>query len=140
MQIREFRMSDFESVTRLWQYRRLHLGPLETREALEAKLQRDADLFLVAERNDFVLAAVVGSWDGRRGYVCNLAVDPLFERMGAGTQLLQEVERRLLARGARELNLYVGRDNVSAQEFFREHGFDAAEDQLLMVKRVSPSA
>ena len=138
MRIREFQMSDYESVTSLWRNRRLPLGPLETREALETMLSRDADLFLVAEENNVVLAAVVGTWDGRRGYVCNLAVDPLFERMGIGTQLLQEVERRLDARGARELALHVPRENVIAQEFFREQGFAPVPDQLLMVKLVKP--
>jgi ribosomal protein S18 acetylase RimI-like enzyme len=138
MRVRQFEMSDFESVTRLWQCRRLPLGPLETRAALETKLQRDADLFLVAEENNVVLAAAVGSWDGRRGYVCNLAVDPLFERMGIGTQLLHEVERRLAARGATLLALHVPRDNVIAQEFFREEGFAPAPEQLLMLKPVVP--
>lgn len=137
MRIREYQMSDFESVTRLWQNRRLPLGPLESREALETRLQRDADLFLVAEENGVTLAAVVGSWDGRRGYVCNLAVDPLFERMGIGRRLLQEVERRLVERGAREVALLVPRESVIAQEFFRECGFAPAPDQLLMVKRLA---
>ncbi len=137
MRTRAFEMADFDSVMRLWQSRRLPLGPLESREALETKLSRDGDLFLVVEQNGVVLAAVVGCWDGRQGHVYNLAVDPLFERTGVGNRLLQEVERRLAARGAHQVTLHVPRANVIAQEFFLEQGFAPDPEQLLMVKRLT---
>ena len=134
MRIRPFTMADFEMVWQLWHVCRLPVGSRDRREEIERKLERDPDLFLVAEMNQAVMATVMGAWDGRNGWVYNHAVDPRIRRMGVGSRLIKELERRLREKGAREINLVVGRSNFEAQVVYQEAGFRIREDEIIMTK------
>ncbi|MBU4225890.1 MAG: GNAT family N-acetyltransferase, partial [Chloroflexi bacterium] len=52
----------------------IHLRRSDEPDEIQKKLQRDPDLFLVAEYNGMVVGAVLGGFDGRRGLVYHLAV------------------------------------------------------------------
>ncbi len=67
MQIREFRLNDYDEVLALWKSSGLILRPGDDLEAIKLKLQRDPDLFLVAEDGREIVGVVMGGWDGRRG-------------------------------------------------------------------------
>lgn len=90
-------------------------GPAEMRK----KLARDPDLFLVAEREEHLIGAVLGGYDGRRGMVYHLAVEPGRRRTGLGRALMLELERRLRAKGCVKYYLLVTRDNTGAQAFYQ---------------------
>ena len=137
MRIREFTMDDYDSVRQLWQACRLPIGFEEAREQLGLKLERDPGLFLVAEENDAILGTVMGAWDGRRGWVYDQAVEPRCRRTGIGRRLMEELHRRLEAKGARCISLIVDRDNITAQDFFGAYGFTVEEGQLLMQRQLT---
>ena len=67
MRIREFRASDYPVVFDLWNEAGLEIRPGDQLEEVKLKLQRDPDLFLVAEGEDEIVGSVMGAWDGRRG-------------------------------------------------------------------------
>ena len=134
MRIRPFTMADFDRVWQLWHICRLPVGSRERREEIERKLERDPDLFLVAEMNQAIMGTVMGAWDGRNGWVYNHAVDPRLRRMGVGSRLIKELEGRLREKGAREINLVVGRSNFDAQIVYQETGFHVREEEIIMTK------
>jgi len=134
MRVRPFAMEDFDGVWQLWHICRLSVGTRERREEIERKLERDPDLFLVAEVNQAIMGTVMGAWDGRNGWVYNHAVDPRVRRTGVGSRLIKELERRLKEKGARQINLVVGRSNLEAQVVYQETGFDVREDEIIMTK------
>src|SRR5207244_2900543 len=90
MRIRNFRMQDYAKVVRLWKEADLVLRPGDERVHIQTKLRRDPEFFLVAEEDGSLVATVLGTWDGRRGWIHHLAVRPSRQRSGLGTMLVCE--------------------------------------------------
>lgn len=133
MQIRGFFMDDYEAVVALWQAAGLYLSRSDSREGVQAKLQRDPDLFLVAEEGEIVVGAVMGCYDGRRGWVNHLAVRPSHQGAGVGTLLMAELERRLRAKGCEKLNLLIEQSNAGVQGFYQALGY--RRDELIFMEK-----
>jgi ribosomal protein S18 acetylase RimI-like enzyme len=70
----------------------------------------------------------MAGYDGHRGWVNYLAVDPAHRRRGLGRTLMVEVESRLRALGCAKINLQIRHDNRDARAFYERLGFteDAA--------------
>ncbi len=136
MKIREFKIEDYAIVRDLWQAAGLILRPGDELEDVRLKLQRDPDLFLVAEQDDKIVGSVIGGWDGRRGWIYHLAVKPEHQRKGIGVELVREVEKRLVAKGAKKVNAQVYKWNEQSSEFFRAIGFETQPDLIMMGKQL----
>lgn len=120
--IREFSFDqDYEQVLNLWREIEtgMKVGVSDRPEEIKKKLQRDPDLFLIAEANHEVIGTVIGGFDGRRGFVYHLAVNKRFRRQKIASALLQEVENRLKAKGCRKAILLVVADNKPAMQFYK---------------------
>lgn len=124
--IREFRVQDdYLPAVGLWESmeRGVHVGASDSLPEIEKKLQRDADLFLVAELNGKLVGTVIGGFDGRRGFIYHLAVHAAHRSHGIGGQLMEEVESRLRARGCRRCYLMVTPDNIDAMRYYEKRGW-----------------
>ena len=66
----------------------------DTLNEIAKKVQRDPDLFLVAEVDNRLIGTVIGGYDGRRGMIYHLAVANEYRQQGIGEVLMEEVERR----------------------------------------------
>jgi len=119
MHIRSFRMEDYVQVIALWTAVGLTVGASDSRAALEHKLERDADLFLVAEGegNAALIGAVLGAYDGRRAWINHLAIAPGAQGCGLGRLLMDELEQRLRAKGCVKVNLLIKPTNAQVQGF-----------------------
>ncbi len=112
MQIREFQLRDYDEVVALRKASGLILRPGDELEGIRLKLQRDRDLFLVAEDGDGIVGVVLGAWDGRREWINHLAVKPNRQREGIGRTLIRELERRPSEKGAKKVNAQIYRPSV----------------------------
>jgi ribosomal protein S18 acetylase RimI-like enzyme len=138
MFIRPFRMDDYTAVHALWCEAGpgLTLRPSDEPEQVKKKLERDPELFLVAEEESRLVGVIMGAWDGRRGWIHHLAVHADWRGRGIGTALLHEVETRLAAIGCLKVNLMVRKDNTSAQELYRRLGYEDMSPIVLMGKEL----
>jgi ribosomal protein S18 acetylase RimI-like enzyme len=136
MKIREFKIEDYSTVRDLWYTAGLILRPGDELEDVKLKLQRDPELFLVAEHDQEVVGTVMGGWDGRRGWIYHLAVRPENQRKGIGVGLVREVERRLVAKGAKKVNAQVYKWNERSSEFFKAIGYEAQPDLIMIGKQL----
>jgi ribosomal protein S18 acetylase RimI-like enzyme len=133
-QLRTFSMNEYEQVIDLWLRAGIKVGPSDSREGISRRLQRDEDLFLVAlSQNERVIGAVLGGFDGRRGWVNHLAVDQDFQGQGVGRALIALIEERLRARGCLKVNLLVAGDNRQVLGFYEKQGFEK-DDVVFMGK------
>ena len=126
VEIRQFRMTDYAAVIALWQLagEGVHLRRSDTRAEIEKKVQRDPDLFLLAEQDGHVVGAVMGGFDGRRGMIYHLATDPAYRCLGIGSALMETLETRLRAKGCRKVYLLVTNENRQAQQFYEQRGWE----------------
>jgi ribosomal protein S18 acetylase RimI-like enzyme len=131
--LREFTLEDYDRVSALWQGAGpgMGIGRSDTCEEIAKKLKRDPDLFLVAEEAGRILGTVIGGFDGRRGIIYHLAVAEDYRRRGIGRQLMQEVERRLIAKGCLRCYLLVKREGEDVIDFYREIGWEEMDIHIL---------
>ncbi len=124
--IREFHYpEDYPAARLIWENAGsgIHLRRSDDPDEIQKKLQRDPDLFLVAEADGKMLGTVVGGFDGRRGMVYHLAVTELHRKQGIGELLMDELERRLMAKGCIRCYLLVTVENESAMRFYEKRGW-----------------
>lgn len=136
MKIREFKVQDYPTVHALWLDAGLELRPGDELEDIKLKLQRDPDLFLVAEQDDRIVGSVIGGWDGRRGWIYHLAVRPDHQRKGIGVALVQEVEKRLIGKGAMIVNAQVHKVNEKSAKFFQAMGYETRSHLVMIGKQL----
>jgi ribosomal protein S18 acetylase RimI-like enzyme len=117
---------DFPAVLELWENAGpgIHLRRSDEPEEIEKKLQRDPDLFLVAELEGHIVGSVLGGFDGRRGMMYHLAVEPACRNRGIAARLMEELERRLRAKGCIRYYLLVTTDNEDAIHFYEKRGWE----------------
>jgi ribosomal protein S18 acetylase RimI-like enzyme len=126
IRIRDFRFpDDYSPVIRFWEKieKGIHVGRSDALVEIEKKLQRDPDLFLIAEGDGKFIGTVIGGFDGRRGFVYHLAVADPYRGQGIGSRLLKEVEDRLRTKGCLRCFLFVTPDNKEAMRFYEKHGW-----------------
>jgi ribosomal protein S18 acetylase RimI-like enzyme len=83
--IREFSYpQDYEAARRLWEIAGpgIHVRSSDQPGEIQKKLQRDPDLFLVAEVAGTLAGTVIGGFDGRRGMIYHLAVNAGYRQHG----------------------------------------------------------
>ena len=133
--IRQFANSDLEDVINLWELCGLTRPWNNPEIDIFRKTMQQDDLFLVAIKDDRLIAALMGGYDGHRGWMNYLAVHPQQQRLGIATALVQQLEKRLIARGCPKLQLLVRQDNLEIQSFYEELGYEEV-DVICLGKRL----
>lgn len=131
MKVRTYRETDENAVLDLWERAGISRPWLDLRAEIHEKRKRDPMLFLVAGEDrpkgttgpGVILGSVMGAYDGRRGWVYHLAVEPDHQGRGIGRALMAELETRMVAQGVRKLNLQVRADNVEVAAFYEKLGY-----------------
>jgi ribosomal protein S18 acetylase RimI-like enzyme len=135
--IREFRFpQDYLAARRLWEVAGpgIHVRASDELAEIQMKLQRDPDLFLVAEADSQLIGTVLGGFDGRRGMIYHLAVDQAYRRTGIGARLMSEVEKRLRSKGCLRCYLLVTTDNQDAIAFYQRRGWEPMDSVFVYGK------
>jgi len=123
---------DYEQVYALWANAGpgIHLRRSDEPDEIRKKLQRDPDLFLLAELGGQLVGAVLGGFDGRRGFVYHLAVAEVFRKNGIGAALMDALEERLRLKGCLRNYLLVTNDNDGAMRFYESQGWSRMDIQI----------
>ncbi len=134
MLIREFNMTDYYKVIRLWEKCNIVLGISDSVQEFKKVHDSHPDLILVGEINNKIISAVLGSFDGRRGWVHHLAVDPEYQGKGYGKMLIDELEKRFIKYGVVKYHLMIFKDNLKVVNFYKKLGFHLRDDIVTMSK------
>lgn len=135
MLIRPFRPDDEAAVIALWQRCDLVRPWNDPHKDIQRKLLVRPDLFLVGIVDDHIVASVMAGYEGHRGWLNYLAVDPAHQRRGHARAMVAEAERLLRAAGCPKINLQVRTSNNGVIEFYRKLGY-AADEVTSMGKRL----
>jgi ribosomal protein S18 acetylase RimI-like enzyme len=135
MTVRAYSPTDERAVIELW-HRCSLLRPWNNpKDDIARKLKVQPELFLVGSVGSQIVAAVIGGYDGHRGWVHYLAVDPTCQRRGLGQQLMEAAEGKLMDMGCPKINLQVRADNAEVIGFYETIGYET-EDRVSMGKRL----
>ena len=125
------------SVVELWQKCNLVRPQNNPKKDIRRKMKVDPELFLVGLEGKKVVATAMGGYDGHRGSVNYLAVDPDCRKHGLGRQIMAALEKKLVAKGCPKLNLMFRTDNAIVEGLYSKIGYkrDAC---IEMGKRLIP--
>lgn len=119
---RPFDESDSDKVIALWEKAGLLRPWNNPNKDIARKLQEMAvnsySWFWVAEQNGVIIATAMAGYDGHRGSVNYLGVDPDVQQSGVGRLIMQRIEADLIAVGCPKLNLQVRDDNIDVLAFY----------------------
>jgi ribosomal protein S18 acetylase RimI-like enzyme len=123
LRIREFKLDDYEALTKLWLEAGLGFRLGDDIDSVRVKVGRDPELFLVAEEGGKLVGSVLGAWDGRRGWIYHLGVLPNYRRSGVASMLVAELEERMKEKGVSKVNGLVYEWNSASLSFFKGAGY-----------------
>jgi ribosomal protein S18 acetylase RimI-like enzyme len=86
----------------------------------------------IAER---IIASAMVGFDGHRGWIYYLSVDPDFQRQGLGRGMMEAAEKWLRERRAPKLQLMIRDGNVAATAFYEALGLER-QPVITMGKRL----
>lgn len=135
LQIRPFAEGDEAQVVDLWARCGLLRPWNDPRKDIARKLRVQRELFLVGVAGDRIAGTVMAGYEGHRGWINYLAVDPDRRRQGFARALMGAAEERLRALGCAKINLQIRQDNREAIAFYRRIGF-AEDASVSMGKRL----
>lgn len=119
MVIRIITIENHEKLIPFWK-RNYFVNELDEYEPFKLFLEKNPSLSFLAEDKGEILGTVLGSFDGRRGYIQKLVVSKDQRKKGLGKQLIGKVVSQLHAVGA----LYIP---INAEEglvsFYEKCGF-----------------
>ena len=135
MEIRQFKPEDVDHVIRLWEICGLTVPWNDPKLDIQMKLEVQPELFLVGAIETRIVATVMAGYDGHRGWLYSLAVDPEYQRAGLGRNMVEAAILRLKTLGCRKVNLQVRTSNVEVLGFYEKIGF-SMDDTVSMGKRL----
>ncbi|NYT35706.1 GNAT family acetyltransferase [Allopusillimonas soli] len=137
MEIRPYQSRDEASVVALWNACGLIRPWNNPHRDIERKLTEQPELFLVGTEAGRVMATAMVGFDGHRGWVYYLAVDPAFRGQSHGKALMREAERLLIERGCPKINLLVRNTNTQVIAFYESLGY-AQDEAVSLGRRLIP--
>ncbi len=136
MDIRSFASADAPAVVALWRECDLTRPWNDPHKDIERKTALGDDLFLVGLEGDGIVATVMAGYEGHRGWINYLAVADRYRRRGFARELMDEAERRLVARGCPKINLQIRTTNHAAVSFYERLGY-RFDEVISMGKRLA---
>lgn len=137
MQIQPYSPKYEADVIELWRKCDLLYTKYNPYKDIARKMKVDPELFLIGVEGGKVIATVMGGYDGHRGWIYHLGIDPAYQRRGLGRQIMDAIEEKLKARDCLKVNLMVMKTNHKAMKFYESIGFNE-EDATEYGKRLLP--
>jgi ribosomal protein S18 acetylase RimI-like enzyme len=139
--IREFSMDDYEKVVALWEEAGIHYRPngRENRGRMAKEIKTGQAIFLVAAADQRIAGVVLGTHDGRKGWINRLAVAKDFRRQNIASRLIAAVESRLNIIGIDITACLIEPENTASKSFFHKMGYTKVPVEYFS-KRQSPDA
>ena len=121
--IRPFKMEDENEVVTLWKDCNLTVTWNNPYKDISRKLKEHPELFLVGIIDRRIIASVMGGYDGHRGWINYLAVNPKYQNHGFGKLMMENVESRLKKIGCPKINLQIRHGNDKVISFYKKLGY-----------------
>lgn len=125
MKIREMKISDYTPVLySFWKRVGLDVSSFtEEKKITQQTLELNSNSCFVAEDKGKVIGTVLGTFNGRRGWIYHLAVIPEYQHKGTGSKLMKKAEIALKKRGAPRVLLGIFNSNKETFEFYERLGY-----------------
>ena len=138
--IRRATPADFDDILSLWSAASYNTSVPDGPDTVRQFYDFSPDLMLIAESGGRAIGVVIAPWNGWRGYIGRLAVDAPHRRAGVASALIAEAERRLRAKGARQVYANVDAASPIAVAFWEARGFRKYSTTGVYARNTTPPA
>ena len=132
MKIEKFEMQHYQETVELWRKVGIGIGSSDTKDEVEAVLTRNPNLFLIGKKDGKIISSVIGTSDGRRGYVHHLAVDPSYQKKGYGKKIMEELIEIFRDMKVHKIHLLIQKTNRKVVKFYSKLGWETRDDLFMM--------
>lgn len=135
--IRELTVNDYDALVALWKEAGLPYRPngRDQQERIAREVAGPCSIFLVAEIERCIVGSVLGTHDGRKGWINRLAVSLAHRREGIATALVAAVEERLAEMGIEIIACLIEDWNNDSKVVFEHLGYRYYPDVHYYTKR-----
>lgn len=132
--LRPIYLDDLPEMLALWRAAQLQISPTDSLHGLRRHLALSGNLaWALCNVDGHIIGTLLGSDDGRRGWINHLAIHPDAQGKGYGHRLITAVTTRLEAQGCEKVNLLVRQANQHVVPFYEKIGF-AVDNNIFMAK------
>ena len=128
----EMTIDDIKSVRYLWKKVDFDLSYSDKPVEIQRMIDHNPDLCLVIKKNSRIIASLLGGFDGRRGWIHHLAVDPDFQNNNYGTLMMNEITKRFSQKGVVKLKIEILEDNKKVIDFYKSLGWELRSELTTM--------
>jgi ribosomal protein S18 acetylase RimI-like enzyme len=135
--LRKMTLKDYDTVITLWKESNIPYRPQgrDSRKNIRRQLQQPNCYFFVAEIHKKIIGAIIGTHDGRKGWINRLVVAPSYRKKGIAKRLVEEVEHHLTAIGIDIVACLIEDWNATSMQVFEQLGYTKHSDILYYSKR-----
>ena len=123
MIVKPYSSQNMDDVIDLWNRCNLLRSWNDPKKDIKRKIKVNPELFLLGFIDNRLIATVVGGYDGHRGWINYLAVDPAYKQRGFGKQIMEAVEEKIGGLGCPKINIQVRADNKDTLKFYESIGY-----------------
>lgn len=138
--IRTLQPCDYDPLIELWRHAGLPFKPQgrDARGSFDRQLAQSTAIYLGAVQDEALVGAVLGTHDGRKGWINRLAVHPDRRGRGIGRALAEAVEARLHEQGIEIVAAMIEDWNETSFHAFQALGYVHHPDVHYLSKRAHP--
>jgi ribosomal protein S18 acetylase RimI-like enzyme len=134
--IRDASPADIAAVLEIWRTSEARPSLTDNEDVVAALLKANPGALFLADVKGKIVGAVIATFDGWRGNIYRLAVDPDYRRRGLARAMVHEAEHRLRNLGARRITALVESDHPWATAFWDGAGYERDPIMLRYFKNI----
>lgn len=129
---------DYDRLISLWDAAGLpyKAAGRDAKKRIEQELMHGVGRIILAESQGMLIAAVLATHDGRKGWINRLAVLPAWRRGSIGRLLMNEAEAWLRSQGMEIFTCLIETYNHTSMAFFEKLGYCRHDDIIYFSKRL----
>jgi ribosomal protein S18 acetylase RimI-like enzyme len=139
LELRTLSPGDYDGIIEVWNCAGLPFKPLgrDSPAEIERQMALDPEMWLGCFIEGKLVGAVIGSYDSRKGWLNRLAVVPECQGKGCAKALVEEMEKRLRARGFAIFAVLIEDGHDASMALFKKAGYEVLDISYLR-KRDNP--
>ncbi len=138
--IRQLNITDYNGIIDLWKKADLEFKPngRDNEDSIRRFLAHNPESLWGYFKNNVMIASIMLTDDGRKGWINRLVVDPQFRHQGIAKAMIDFAVDFFRNRGVRIITALIESDNQPSQSLFTSKGFERCNDIVYFRKRLDP--
>ena len=138
-QIKILTIEDYDEIINLWLSAGLPFKPKgrDSKELMSREMENENCLFYGMYDDDKLIGMCIANFDGRRGWINRLAIDPDYRGKRLGEELIEKCEEFLYSVGGNVICALIEDINYPSISCFQKAGYKCEKEIKYFAKRPS---